>query len=74
ADQSAAKTEEGNTANALGDKLTLYTVLMTIALFLLGVSAVVARLLIKTMLIGFSVVVFLLAVVLTLMVPFVSLA
>jgi hypothetical protein len=74
ADQSAAKTEEGNTANALGDKLTLYTVLMTIALFLLGVSAVVARLLIKTMLIGFSVVVFVLAVVLTLMVPFVSLA
>jgi len=74
ADQSAAKTEEGNTANALGDKLTLYTVLMTIALFLLGVSAVVARLLVKTMLIGFSVVVFVLAVVLTLMVPFVSLA
>ena len=74
ADQSAAKTEEGNTANAFGDKLTLYTVLMTIALFLLGVSAVVARLLVKTMLIGFSVVVFVLAVVLTLMVPFVSLA
>jgi len=74
ADQSEAKTEEGNTANALGDKLTLYTVLMTIALFLLGVSAVVARLLVKTMLIGFSVVVFVLAVVLTLMVPFVSLA
>jgi hypothetical protein len=74
ADKSAAKTEEGNTANALGDKLTLYTVLMTIALFLLGVSAVVARLLVKTMLIGFSVVVFVLAVVLTLMVPFVSLA
>jgi hypothetical protein len=74
ADQSAAKTEEGTTANALGDKLTLYTVLMTIALFLLGVSAVVARLLVKTMLIGFSVVVFVLAVVLTLMVPFVSLA
>jgi hypothetical protein len=74
ADQSAAKTEEGNTANAWGDKLTLYTVLMTISLFLLGVAAVVNRQLIKFMLIGFSVVVFLTALVLTLMVPFVSLA
>jgi hypothetical protein len=53
--------------------LTLYTVLMTIALFLLGVAAVVTRHLIKFMLIGFSVVVFLTALVLTLMVPFVAL-
>lgn len=73
ADESAAKTEDGNVANSLGDKLTLYTVLMTISLFLLGVAAVVNRALIKFMLIGFSVLVFVIAVVLTLMVPFVSL-
>lgn len=73
ADQSAAKTEDGNVANSFGDKLTLYTVLMTISLFLLGVAAVVNRTLIKFMLIGFSVVVFVTAVVLTLLVPFVSL-
>ena len=72
--ESEAKTTEGNVANGYGDKLTLYTVLMTISLFLLGVAAVVNRQLIKFMLIGFSVVVFLTAVVLTLMVPFVSLA
>jgi Tfp pilus assembly protein PilV len=72
-DQSAAKTEDGNLSNSYGDKLTLYTVLMTISLFLLGVAAVVTRQLIKFMLIGFSVVVFLTALVLTLMVPFVAL-
>ena len=71
--QSAAKTEDGNVSNSYGDKLTLYTVLMTISLFLLGVAAVVTRQLIKFMLIGFSVVVFLTALVLTLMVPFVAL-
>lgn len=71
--ESAAKTEDGNVANGFGDKLTLYTVLMTISLFLLGVAAVVSRQLIKFMLIGFSVVVFLTALVLTLMVPFVAL-
>jgi hypothetical protein len=71
--ESAAKTEAGNVANSYGDKLTLYTVLMTISLFLLGVAAVVTRQLIKFMLIGFSVVVFLTALVLTLMVPFVAL-
>jgi len=71
--ESAAKTEAGNVSNSYGDKLTLYTVLMTISLFLLGVAAVVTRQLIKFMLIGFSVVVFLTALVLTLMVPFVAL-
>jgi hypothetical protein len=71
--ESAAKTEAGNVSNSYGDMLTLYTVLMTIALFLLGVAAVVTRHLIKFMLIGFSVVVFLTALVLTLMVPFVAL-
>lgn len=74
ADESAAETAKGDTASALGDKLTLYTVLMTISLFLLGVAAVVKRNLIKFMLIGFSIVVFVVAVVLTLLVPFVALS
>ena len=73
ADQAAVQTAIGDRANSLGDQLGLYTVLMTIALFLLGVAAVVKRNLIKFLLVGFSVVVFVVAAILTLTVPFISL-
>lgn len=73
ADGAEEQTAIGDRANSFGDQLGLYTVLMTIALFLLGVAAVVKRNLIKFLLIGFSVVVFLVASILTLMVPFVAL-
>lgn len=73
ADQAAAQTAIGDRSNSLGDQLGLYTVLMTIALFLLGVAAVVKRNLIKFLLVGFSVAVFVVAAILTLTVPFISL-
>lgn len=73
ADQAAAQTAIGDRSNSLGDQLGLYTVLMTIALFLLGVAAVVKRNLIKFLLVGFSVAVFLVATVLTFTVPFIAL-
>jgi hypothetical protein len=74
ADQALAQTAIGDRANSLGDQLGLYTVLMTIALFLLGVAAVVKRNLIKFLLVGFSVSVFVVATILTLTVPFIALS
>ncbi len=74
AEKAVAQTAIGDRANSLGDQLGLYTVLMTISLFLLGVAAVVKRNLIKFLLVGFSVSVFVVATILTLTVPFIALS
>lgn len=70
-DRSEALVADGETYNALGDRLTLNTALMAITLFLLGVAAVVRRKRTKVILLAFGVVIFVVAVVLTAAVPFV---
>ncbi|HWL60035.1 MAG TPA: hypothetical protein VNQ48_04025, partial [Microbacteriaceae bacterium] len=68
--QAAAHLIAGDQANAYSDQLTLYTVLLAIALFLLGVAAVVTSTTIKWGLIGVGSVIAVVAVVLTSLVPF----
>jgi hypothetical protein len=63
--------DEGDEANLLGDKLTLNTVLMAISLFLLGISAVLSNRRAQWILIGVGSGIFVVALVLTLGVPFV---
>ncbi len=62
---------EGDEANLLGDKLTLNTVLMAISLFLLGIAAVLSNRRAQWILIGVGSGIFVVAFVLTLMVPLV---
>lgn len=62
---------EGDVANQLGDRLVLNTVLMAISLFLLGVAAVLTNRRSQWILIGVGSVLFVVAGVLTAMVPFV---
>ncbi len=62
---------EGDLANQLGDRLVLNTVLMAISLFLLGVAAVLTNRRSQWILIGVGTALFLVAGVLTAMVPFV---
>jgi len=65
---------QGDLDNANGDRLTLYTVLMAITLFLLGVAAVVRHRMVAWTLIVIGTAIFLVSAVLTAMVPFVALA
>jgi len=60
----------GDRANGYGDRLTLYTVLLAVALFLLGIAAVVASATIKRSLIIIGGVITAVAIVLTALVPF----
>ena len=68
----AARTA-GDEANALSDRLTLYTVLMSISLFLLGIAAVVRGLRTQLILGSVAVVIFGISAVLTALIPAVSL-
>ncbi|MGN6273622.1 MAG: hypothetical protein ACTHMQ_11120 [Protaetiibacter sp.] len=61
---------QGNVYNGYGDRLTLNATLMAITLFLLGVAAVVRRERTKFVLVGVGVAIFLVAGVLTALVPF----
>jgi Tfp pilus assembly protein PilE len=71
--ESDAVVVEGNEYNGFSDRLTLNTVLMSISLFLLGISAVVRQFKVQLVLIGTSMVIFVLALGLTVTIPFVSL-
>lgn len=62
--------DQGNVYNGFGDRLTLNATLMAITLFLLGVAAVVRRERTKFVLVGVGVVIFVVAAVLTALVPF----
>ena len=73
-DKAEAKVNEGDELGAQGDKLTLYTVLMSISLFLLGVSALVSQARTQVVLIGTSVVIFAVSLVLALLVPFMAIS
>ena len=71
-DDAVAKVKEGDELGAQGDKLTLYTVLMSISLFLLGVSALVRQARTQLVLIGTSVVIFGVSAVLALLIPYLA--
>ena len=71
-DEATATTKQGDEYNSLSDKLTLYTVLMSISLFLLGVAALVRQRRTQLVLMGTGVVISVVSVVLTLMIPFVG--
>lgn len=70
--ESQAHVEAGDQANRFGDQLTLYTVLLAIALFLLGIAAVVGSALVKHVLIAIGAVITVVSIVLTALVPFVA--
>lgn len=72
-DESEKVIEKGDGFNSFSDQLTLYTVLMSISLFLLGISAVVRQLRIQVILAATGTAIFVVAAVLTALVPFVSL-
>lgn len=69
--ESAQLLADGDTYNSLGDRLTLNTVLMAITLFLLGVAAVLNNRRAQWILIGVGAGIFVIAGVLTVVVPFV---
>lgn len=75
--EKAAAAEEkiaaGERFNALSDQLTLYTVLMALTLFLLGVAAVLKKFRMQISIVAISMVIFTFAAVLTALVPFVGL-
>ncbi|MDO7880904.1 hypothetical protein [Antiquaquibacter soli] len=71
-DQATATIADGDVANTHSDNLTLYTVLMAISLFLLGVAAVVRNQRTTIMLAGVATVIFVVCLVLTLMIPFIG--
>lgn len=62
--------EQAEEYNTLGDRLQLNTVLMAITLFLLGVAAVVKRRRMQWILIAFGMTIFVVAAILTALVPF----
>jgi CHASE1-domain containing sensor protein len=64
---------EGDEANALGDKLTLATVIMAVSLFLLGIAAVVSSVRMKLIMGGVGVVIFVVAGIITATVPVLTL-
>jgi hypothetical protein len=68
--EAATAVEEGDEANSLGDRLMLYTVLMSISLFLLGIAAVVRQYRVQLLLVFSGSAIFALAVILTALVPF----
>lgn len=63
--------DDGDAANSYGDRLTLNTVLMAISLFLLGIAAVLNNRRAQWILIGVGTGIFVIAGVLTAIVPFV---
>jgi len=67
------KIAAGERYNGLSDQLTLYTVLMALSLFLLGIAAVLKKFRMQILIVGLSMVIFTFAAVLTAMVPFVAL-
>jgi hypothetical protein len=71
--ESEEKMVIGDKYNSYGDELTLYTVLMALSLFILGVAAVLKKFRMQIMLVALSMIVFTFAAVLTAMVPFVGL-
>lgn len=73
-DKADVQVKKGDDLGAQGDKLTLYTVLMSISLFLLGVSALVRQARTQLVLIGTSVVIFVVTLVLTLMIPYMAIS
>lgn len=72
-EQSDAVVVTGNAYNAYSDRLTLNTVLMSISLFLLGISAVLRQRKIQLILISSGVGIFAVALILTATIPYVSL-
>ena len=64
---------QGDELGGQSDKLTLYTVLMAISLFLLGIAALVGQRRTQYVLIGTGVVISAVSIVLMLMIPFVTL-
>jgi hypothetical protein len=75
-EQAAAADEKiiaGDRANGLSDQLTLYTVLMALSLFLLGIAAVMKKFGTQFLIIGIAMVIFTFSAVLTATVPFVTL-
>jgi hypothetical protein len=72
-DKSEKLLKDGDLYNGYSDRLTLNTVLMAITLFLLGVAAVVRRRQTQWILIGLGSSIFVVAAVLTAIVPFVGL-
>lgn len=72
-DDATATTAQGDEYNSLSDKLTLYTVLMSISLFLLGIAALVRQRRTQYVLMGTGIVISAVAIVLTLTTPFASL-
>jgi len=63
----------GDSYNGLSDQLTLYTVLMALSLFLLGIAAVLKKFRMQILIVALSMVIFTFSAVLTAMVPFVAL-
>lgn len=72
-DESVATITEGDSFNSYSDKLTLYTVLLSISLFLLGIAALIRRRRTQLVLVATGVGISLVAIVLTLTIPFVGL-
>jgi len=72
-EQADATIAKGDEANALGDRLTLATVIMAIALFLLGISAVVRNYPVKLIMASFAIVIFLAAAVFAATIPMLTL-
>lgn len=72
-DSSIATIKNGDEYNNRSDKLTLYTVLMSVSLFLLGIAALVRQRRTQLVLMGTGVVISLVAIIMTAMVPFVGL-
>lgn len=68
-DKAEKTIKEGDLANTYGDKLTLATVIMAVALFLLGIAAVVTAFRVKLIMGGVGVVIFVVAVIITATVP-----
>lgn len=64
---------EGNEHNSLSDRLTLFTVLMSVSLFLLGIASVVRQYRVQVLLAVSGTAIFAISVVLTAFVPFVGL-
>lgn len=69
---SKAETAKGDEYNTLSDKLTLYTVIMAVSLFLFGIAALLRERRTQLVLLGTGIVLSGLAIVLTLQIPFVS--
>ncbi len=72
-DEADATIANGDEANALGDRLTLATVIMAIALFLLGISAVVRNYRMKLIMASFAMVIFIAAAAFAASIPMLTL-